>query len=394
MSQLAYIFTGLGVACWFANEGFHHYSIVAFGAALFHLFNHAMAKAMLFMSSGSVIHEMHHAHDHIHGHDEMDDDLDDHDHHHFDPQDMRNMGGLASKMPITSTAMMLGSMSIIGIPLIGGFWSKEGIVAQAWNVYLHGGNMILIPALLVLATAGMTGFYMSRMWFMTFAGGAKTECAKHVHEDTQWIKTPLVVLSIVTAFSGFILACGHFSYWLADPEHSHLMSDLFAHPIDAIIYELKHAFLPDDNILRIVGWTAILLSACLGPFIAARLHGGKLDKNEEANSMVAWLVNLSGKAGHTDVSELADSGFAIALHNRLYIDDAYEWMISKTLLPLAAISAWIDKNLVDGVIKRIESGSQWASIQIRQLTTGKATDYLLMAVIGTLVVIAILWGLI
>ena len=78
------------------------------------------------MASGSVIHEVHHAHDHIHhgngdGHG-----------HDFDPQDMRNMGGLASKMPVTATAMMFGSMSIIGIPLIGGFWSKEGIIAETW----------------------------------------------------------------------------------------------------------------------------------------------------------------------------------------------------------------------------------------------------------------------
>ena len=75
--------------------------------------------------------------------------------------------------------MMLGSMSIIGIPLIGGFWSKEGIVGQAWNVYLKGGEMILFPAILVLATAGMTGFYMSRMWFMTFAGKPKSDVVGH-----------------------------------------------------------------------------------------------------------------------------------------------------------------------------------------------------------------------
>ena len=384
MSQLAYIFTGLGAACWFANEGYHHYATLAFGASLFHLFNHAMAKGMLFMASGSVIHEMHHAHDHVHGHSDG--------HHDFDPQDMRNMGGLASKMPITSTAMMLGSMSIIGIPLIGGFWSKEGIVGQAWNVYLKGGELILFPALLVLATAGMTGFYMSRMWFMTFAGKAKTEAAEHVHEDTQWIKTPLVTLSIVTALSGFILACGEFVYWLADPEHSHLLTHLLEHPGDAIIHELEHAFLPYDNTLKIVGWTAILLSAGLGPFIAARMHGGHLSEGEEATPMTAWLIKYSGSVGHTDVGELATGGFATALHNRLYIDDAYEWLIDKTILPLATICAWIDKNWVDGVIKGIESGSQSTSTWIRQFTTGRASDYLLMAAVGMLVIIGILWG--
>ncbi|HJM40708.1 MAG TPA: NADH-quinone oxidoreductase subunit L [Candidatus Thalassarchaeaceae archaeon] len=385
MSQLAYIFTGLGAACWFANQGYHHLSIVAFGAALFHLFNHAMAKGMLFMASGSVIHEMHHAHDHVHLYD-------DDGHHDFDPQDMRNMGGLASKMPITSIAMMLGSMSIIGIPLIGGFWSKEGIVGQTWNVYAHGGEMILFPAILVLATAGMTGFYMSRMWFMTFAGKPKSDVVEHVHEDTQWIKTPLVVLSIVTAFSGFILACGEFAHWLGDPDHTHFMTHLIEHPGDAILHELEIAFLPDENLLKIVGWTAILLSAGVGPFIAARMHGGKLADGEEATPLTNWLISYSGSVGHTDVGELATGGFATALHNRLYIDDAYEWVISRTLMPLAAICAWIDKNWVDGVIKGIESGSQSTSTWLRQFTTGRASDYLLMATVGMLIIVGILWG--
>ena len=227
---------------------------------------------------------------------------------------------------------------------------------------------------------------------MTFAGKAKTEAAEHVHEDTPWIKTPLVTLSIVTALSGFILACGEFVYWLADPEHSHLLTHLLEHPGDAIIHELEHAFLPYDNTLKIVGWTAILLSAGLGPFIAARMHGGHLSEGEEATPMTAWLIKYSASVGHTDVGELATGGFATALHNRLYIDDAYEWLIDKTILPLAAICAWIDKNWVDGVIMGIESGSQSTSTWIRQFTTGRASDYLLMAAVGMLVIIGILWG--
>ena len=108
--------------------------------------------------------------------------------------------------------------------------------------------------------------------------------------------------------------------------------------------------------------------------------------------MTAWLVNLSGRVGHTDVGDLATGGFATALHNRLYIDDAYEWVISRTLMPLATISAWVDKNWIDGVIKGIESGSQWMSTWIRQFTTGRASDYLLMAAVGMLVIVGILWG--
>jgi NADH-quinone oxidoreductase subunit L len=383
MSQLAYIFTGLGAACWFANNGFEELAAVAFGASIFHLFNHAMAKGMLFMASGSVIHELHHAHEHIaHESGEQDD--------HFDAQDMRNMGGLASRMPVTSLAMLLGSASIIGIPLIGGFWSKEGIVGQAWNVYLNGGEMILFPALLVLATAGMTGFYMSRMWFMTFAGKPKSEAAAIVVEETHWIKTPLVTLSIVTAFTGFLLALFSLPEYIGEPDgHLGLHGGDLAH---GLIATLTHAFLPDGSVLKVVGWTTILISSLFGPFIAARLHGGSLAKGEQATPLVGWLVDLSSRAGHTDVGELAEGGFAKALHNRLYIDDAYEWLIAKTIMPFAMLAAWFDRRAVDGVIKGIESGSQSISVWIRNLTTGRASDYLLMASIGVLAITGILWG--
>ena len=167
--------------------------------------------------------------------------------------------------------------------------------------------------------------------------------------------------------------------------------DSFLH---GLIYTLEHAFLPKGTTLKLVGWTAILLSAGLGPFIAARMHGGRLDDGEKATPMVAWLVDLSGSVGHTDVSELADGGFAQALHNRLYIDDFYEYLIAKTIVPLAKISAWIDKNWIDGVIKGIESGSQSTSTWLRQFTTGRASDYLLMAAIGMLAIVGILWGVV
>ena len=87
------------------------------------------------------------------------------------------------------------------------------------------------------------------------------------------------------------------------------------------------------------------------------MHGGHLSDGERSIPLTSWLIRYSGSVGHTDVGELAEGGFATALHTPLYIDDAYEWLISKTLLPLANISAWVDKNWVDGVIKGIERGS-------------------------------------
>ena len=382
MSQLAYIFTGLGAALWFFNNDKHHAGALIFGGALFHLFNHAMAKGMLFMASGSVIHEVHHAHDHLHHGDHGD--------HDFDPQDMRNMGGLASKLPVTATAMMFGSMSIIGIPLIGGFWSKEIIVGKTWYAYFNGADALLGPAILILATAGMTGFYMSRMWFMTFAGEPKNELVDHVHEETPWIKTPLVILSIITALGGFGLALYGMVDWLSgEADHLSIHKDTF---VDQVIYELEHAFLPEDEQVRMIGWTTILLSFIVGPIFAARVYGGSLKEGEKATPIVHWLTSLSGKFGSQNVDELANSQFAEALQNRLYFDDLYEWVLGKTILPFSVFAAWFDANVIDGVVKQIESNSVFGSVQIRRVTTGNARDYILMAAVGALCIFALIWG--
>lgn len=385
MSQLAYIFTGLGSALWFYNNDEHHAAVVVFGASMFHLFNHAMAKGMLFMASGSVIHEVHHAHDHLHH--------GDHD-HHFDPQDMRNMGGLASKMPVTATAMMFGSMSIIGIPLIGGFWSKEGIIAETWLAALEHEPLMLGPAILVLLTAGMTGFYMSRMWFMTFAGEPKSEVVNHVHEETPWIKMPLVTLTIVTAFGGFAFALlGATDYLSSAYDYSGHLKLHESTLISSIIGELEHAFLPEKMNLRIIGWITIFLSFIVGPVFAARIHGGNLAKGESATPLVSWLVSLSSKFGSQDVTSLAESELSVALQNRLYFDDLYEGILAKTVIPFSEFAAWFDRKVIDGMIKQVESKSVIGSLQVRNLTTGSARDYILMATIGMLSIIALLWGL-
>ena len=385
MSQLAYIFTGLGSALWFYNNDEHHAAVVVFGASMFHLFNHAMAKGMLFMASGSVIHEVHHAHDHLHH--------GDHD-HHFDPQDMRNMGGLASKMPVTATAMMFGSMSIIGIPLIGGFWSKEGIIAETWLAALEHEPLMLGPAILVLLTAGMTGFYMSRMWFMTFAGEPKSEVVNHVHEETPWIKMPLVTLTIVTAFGGFAFALlGATDYLSSAYDYSGHLKLHESTLISSIIGELEHAFLPEKMNLRIIGWITIFLSFIVGPVFAARIHGGNLAKGESATPLVSWLVSLSSKFGSQDVTSLAESELSVALQNRLYFDDLYEGILAKTVIPFSEFAAWFDRKVIDGMIKQLESKSVIGSLQVRNLTTGSARDYILMATIGMLSILALLWGL-
>jgi len=384
MSQLAYIFTGLGSALWFANNGYEELAAFAMGASLFHLFNHAMAKGMLFMASGSVIHEMHHAHHEVahHGDDDGHDDDD------FDAQSMENMGGLASRMPITATAMFFGSMSIIGIPLIGGFWSKEGIISSAWQVALKE-PIFFLPATLILIGAGMTGFYMSRMWLMTFAGKPKTEVAKNVKEQTAWIPIPLVVLTFMT-LGAFILAGMHAGNWLGNFETGHYSSF-----IGGVGSELEHVFLNHDPFLMVLTYVAIGLSLILGPSFAMALYGGGLDDGEKAKPWMQWAITLSAKVNSKskfDNSEWANSSLAEALHKRLYFDDLYDAAMLKIVVGFANISAIFDTKVIDGVIKTIETTSQEASRRVRSLTTGSARDYIMMAALGTLVIFMLLWG--
>ena len=499
MSQLAYIFTGLGAALYLANtldwhhdETAHAIVIVAFGAALFHLFNHAMAKGMLFMASGAVIHEMHHAHHHLHPHEEHHEakdpvellklvhylaatdqtvysffksiDLDtsgdidvyelqealhkakiadlpprevialmkvidlngngkidmpeleltlgrvhrasqsSHDHHdhhdeehhdhheEFDAQSMENMGGLASKMPITATAMLVGSLSIMGFPLIGGFWSKEGIIANTWRVALEDPRFFY-PALCVLLGAGMTGFYMSRMWLKTFAGTPKTEVAAHIHPTNTWIKIPLFVLTFFS-LGGILFAGMGFTHWAPDIG-SALMGEHSL--VEGIVHEIEHAFANHETFFFALSYVALLLGAIIGPGLALSLYGGALEDGQKAKPWFTPVLALNAAIKgryHWDNSAFAQSGFATALTNRLYFDHYYDMAMLKIVAAFSLKAAKADADIIDGTVKTVERTSQQLSTTLRALTTGSARDYILMAAVGTLALFALIWGVV
>lgn len=158
VSQLGYMFVGLGAG--------------AFSGALFHLFNHAFFKAMLFLCSGAVIHGLH------------------------GEQDIRKMGGLRKSMPITAACCLIGTIAISGFPFIGsGFFSKDEIIGAAvkFNTVL-GGVMIF--------TALLTSFYMFRMYFMTFENEYRGDA--HPHESPPVMTWPLVVLAVPSLLSGYL----------------------------------------------------------------------------------------------------------------------------------------------------------------------------------------------
>jgi len=201
VSQLGFMIAAVGIG--------------AYVAAIFHLVTHAVFKALLFLGSGSIIHGVehghHHVHEHAHGHDDHghDDHHDDHHEDDFDPQDMRNMGGLAGRMPATFVTYLIGTFALSGLPIFAGFWSKDEILADAWYEAFFGHTLLdnlggfLVLGMLLVA-AGFTAFYMWRQIQMVFFGEPRSEAADHAPESTLWMTVPLVILAIGATFIGLI----------------------------------------------------------------------------------------------------------------------------------------------------------------------------------------------
>ncbi len=163
-------------------------------AGIFHLATHAFFKALLFLSSGSVIHGMEHGHHHVahahHGEHHADE-------HGFDPQDMRYMGGLSKHMPITTWVYIIGALALAGIPPLAGFWSKDEILLDASKANP------LVYVLLTVA-AFFTAFYMGRQVFMVFFGQGRSEAARHAKESPPVMTIPLIILAALSVLGGLM----------------------------------------------------------------------------------------------------------------------------------------------------------------------------------------------
>src|SRR5437879_174288 len=184
VSQLGYMFLALGVG--------------AFAAGVFHVFTHAFFKALLFLGSGSVIHAM------------------------SGEQDMRNMGDLHRRIPITHWTMFIATFAIAGIPPFAGFFSKDEILWQTWTSEGRAGSLLWLVG---YATALMTAFYMFRLMFLTFRGKPRMshEVEHHIHESPKSMTGPLIVLALCSIAAG----------WLGWP-HSLGGSDRFAKFLDPV----------------------------------------------------------------------------------------------------------------------------------------------------------------
>ncbi|MEL6272562.1 MAG: proton-conducting transporter membrane subunit [Chloroflexota bacterium] len=325
--------------------------IGAYVAAMFHLVTHAVFKALLFLGSGSLIHGVehgeHHAHEHAHGHghdDHHDEHADDHGHddheHAFDPQDMRNMGGLMHKMPITFVTFTIGGLSLAGFPLItAGFWSKDEILADAWLGITHGYLPQFFVFVMLATAAFLTAFYTTRQIGLTFFGEPRSEAAEHATLGEPVVNitmvTPLVILSFFAVFAGFVGVPPDFPvfgwFYAVNPFFEFVNSSLL-HPI------------PKPKFVDI--WPAVLTSFAVafgGIYLGYRMYIEKPLQKGQEDPMVKILGPLWP-----------------LLANRYYIDDLYNVVFIRPAQTISRLTAdVIDRGVIDGFLHLIARVFTW-----------------------------------
>lgn len=306
VSQLGYMFLGLGVG--------------AYDGAFFHVITHAFFKALLFLCAGSVIHALHHE------------------------QDMRHMGGLKKKLPVTFLTMLVGTIAIAGLPPFSGFFSKDEILA---HVFVHSKLMWGIAVF----GAFLTAFYMFRMLFLTFYGQYRGthHTEEHIHESPKAMTLPLIVLAVLSAIGGLI----------GIPETlggSHWLSQWLSPVINS------HGELPDHSteyILMAVSVIGVLIS--IGVAYSRYIKQNHIPLSDEAKRPV--LANLS--------------------YHKFYIDEIYDAVIRRPLDALSGVFFKIvDKKVVDGLVNGLGWGATEASKGLRLVQSGNVGFYIFMMVLG------------
>ncbi|MCB9455228.1 MAG: hypothetical protein H6671_04485 [Anaerolineaceae bacterium] len=379
ISQLGFMVAAVGIG--------------AYGAAMFHLVTHAFFKALLFLGSGSVIHGVEHGHHDVsHGHDHHHD-------HDFDPQDMRNMGGLRNKMPITFLTYLVGTLALAGIWPFAGFWSKDEILADAWLSNTAGGYVVL--AMLVIAAA-FTAFYMWRQIEMVFFGKPRTEAAEHAHESTPAMLWPLVILAFFALLAGFYNVPANagpftifgFFEWLFGGAHSFTV---FLEP--SVAYAHAGEFQG--------GIAAVALILALGAILLARRVYGD-NKSVTADNTDPLYVNpatrqiwsLANARLYWDetYNRLLEQPFnaignflAHTLDWTFWHDYVHEKVVGRGFNALGdLLSSPVDLGIIDGIVNGLGRLVSWLAGGLRRIQTGYVRTYAITLLLGVVLVIIIL----
>ena len=358
ISQLAYMFLGLGAGAYLmATEAVNGEPVnsAGYSAALYHLFNHAFFKALLFLSAGSVIHAVH-------------------------TNDMREMGGLSKSMPITSRVMLFGSLALAGIIPFSGFFSKGEVLSVTFDAGAdHPGFYLLY--LLGLFTAFLTAFYAFRLWFMTFHGEYRGH--DHPHESPRVMTTPLLILAGFTLISGLLAypmqGFGNLVFF-GRPEAGfplvgippvHYLLEALSLGVAGLgiwlawsIYETKR--IPAERFTRAPG----------GAFIHRML------------TKRYWIDDAYDAFGRTVVYGIARG---LDWFDRTAIDGIVN-AVARGGMRVAVESDVFDRRVIDGAVNALSLETVRTSWRLRQRQTGQVQNYAWVVVVGIVAVVVLLFG--
>jgi NADH-quinone oxidoreductase subunit L len=367
ISQLGYMMLGLGVFGW--------------GAGLFHLITHAFFKSLMFLCSGSVIYGCHHE------------------------QEMPKMGGLWRKMPITAFTMLVGVIAISGLAIPGlislstvfafsGFFSKDAVVATSL-AFVKANPAHFLLFIVPLVTAGITAFYMFRLWFYTFAGKPRDQhIYDHCHESP-WIMTgPLLALSVFAAFCAIGGEQGPLYLLITGDQPAHV-----AHGVAAAAGS-GQINLPGSHAVHGVHSTAgtfALIAAASGTFIAWLLYGTTMVNVAEIKRQLSGLHGFLTNKWHFD--ELYDALFVKPSHIVgkfcAWIDKTvFDGIIHASAKLMVLVSKWdrvFDESIVDGFVNLVGNSTFAAGRSLRVIQTGRLRQYVMFIVVGVVALFAILF---
>ena len=303
VSQLGLMFIALGVE--------------AYTSAMFHLMTHAFFKALLFLGAGSVIHAM------------------------SGEQDMRFMGGLKSKIPVTYWTFLIGTLAIAGIPPLSGMISKDEILVALWakSPIIWG---------LTLFSAALTGIYMFRLLFLTFFGNFRgTEEQKHhLHESPISMTLPLVVLAVLSVVGGFI----NLPHFIGHGEYQNL-----AHWLEPLyVYGAKHAEVPFNIEMILLAITLVVVAAVF--FIVRNIYVTKNKMAQPEENYKGW-ERLSAK--------------------KLLIDELYNATVVKPVEGLGKGTRMFDK-LMDRFFNFVGFGAVESGRSFKKFQNGNVENYVLI----------------
>ena len=319
VSQLGYMFLGLGVG--------------AFGAGIFHLMTHAFFKGLLFLGAGSVIHAM------------------------GGEQDLRKMGGLRKKIPWTYATMLMGTLAIAGAPGFSGFFSKDDILGSTGTS--TGGEILWLVG---IVTAGLTAFYMFRMFFLAFHGTPRyDEHAVHVHESPKKMLVPLVALAVLSVVGG----------WWAAPElfGGPNYFDRFLDPVfaagGAMLQGMSRAFVLERM--------AVAVSVAIVGFL------------------VAWWLYVRRSDVTPRVGE-SRSGIYRLLAHKYFVDEIYAAVIVRPLVWISRVFLWhgVDEGVIDGTVNGVGQSAQVGGGILRRVYSGNTRSYATWVILGAAALVTFL----